>query len=51
MLEFLSPTITFTIYAAVCAAGWVAIWCIYPETCGLSLEEVAVMLREGWGVK
>ncbi|CAG8958024.1 hypothetical protein HYFRA_00000368, partial [Hymenoscyphus fraxineus] len=51
MMEFLTPAWTFVIYAAVCVAGWVCIWRIYPETKGLSLEEVGVLLEHGWGVK
>ncbi|CAD6442511.1 17e228d7-ecdf-468f-a12a-67f90c9af624 [Sclerotinia trifoliorum] len=50
MMEFLSPQWTFVVYAAVCAAGWVAIWNVYPETRGLGLEEVGVLLRDGWGL-
>lgn len=51
MMDLLSPSWTFVVYALVCAAGWVAIWMIYPETKGLSLEEVGELLRDDWGVK
>ena len=51
MMEFLTPTWTFVIYAAVCFAGWICIWAIYPETKGLSLEETGALLAEGWGVR
>src|SRR4051812_30626846 len=40
MMEFLTPFWTFIIYAGVCIVGWLFIWRIYPETKGLSLEEV-----------
>ncbi|KAF4629982.1 hypothetical protein G7Y89_g8165 [Cudoniella acicularis] len=40
MMEFLTPALTFVIYAGVCFVGWLCIWYIYPETNGLSLEEV-----------
>jgi SP family myo-inositol transporter-like MFS transporter 13 len=50
MLEFLTPMVTFTTYAGVCIAGWLLIRRIYPETKGMSLEEVGGMLAEGWGV-
>ena len=50
MLEWLTPAWTFLIYAGVCLAGWLCIWRIYPETKGLSLEEVGALLAEGWGV-
>ncbi|EPE29508.1 MFS general substrate transporter [Glarea lozoyensis ATCC 20868] len=51
MMEFLTPAWTFVIYAGVCVAGWLAVWRIYPETKGLSLEEVGALLAEGWGVR
>lgn len=50
MMEWLSPGWTFAAYAAVCTAGWVCIWAIYPEMSGLSLEEVKDLLAAGWGV-
>ncbi|RMJ28320.1 myo-inositol transporter [Aspergillus sp. HF37] len=51
MLELLSPGLAFTLYAIVCAAGWVGVWVIYPEMSGLNLEEVKGLLEHGWGVQ
>ncbi|KAI9644195.1 hypothetical protein NHQ30_007549 [Ciborinia camelliae] len=51
MMEFLSPTWTFVVYAGVCAIGWCCIWWVYPETKGMGLEEVGVLLKDGWGVR
>ena len=51
MMELLTPSWTFAVYAAICAVGWVAIWLIYPETMGLALEDVGALLKDGWGVK
>ncbi|KAM0128991.1 hypothetical protein ACHAO1_008697 [Botrytis cinerea] len=51
MMEELTPTWTFVVYAVVCAVGWWAIWWVYPETKGLGLEEVGLLLRDGWGVR
>jgi SP family myo-inositol transporter-like MFS transporter 13 len=51
MMEFLTPAWTFVIYAGVCIGGWICLRRIYPETKGLSLEEVGALLAEGWGVK
>lgn len=51
MMEFLTPTGTFAVYAAVCAIAWGTVWSIYPETAGLELEDVGRLLRDGWGVK
>ncbi|KAI2642281.1 putative MFS myo-inositol transporter [Xylaria nigripes] len=51
MMDVLTPTWTFVLYSIVCIAGWVAVWWIYPETVGLSLEEATGLLEHGWGVK
>jgi MFS transporter, SP family, solute carrier family 2 (myo-inositol transporter), member 13 len=51
MMEALSPTVTFSVYAGVCAVAWVMCWKIYPETAGLGLEDVGALLGEGYGVK
>jgi len=51
MMELLTPTWTFVVYAIVCIGGWLCIWRIYPETKGLSLEEIGHLLANGWGVK
>ena len=51
MMEWLSPSWTFALYALVCVVGWIAVWAIYPEMSGLGLEEVKGLLANGWGVK
>lgn len=51
MMQFLTPTGTFALYAIVCTAALASIWAIYPETAGLSLEDVGSLLRDGWGVQ
>lgn len=51
MMEYLSPSITFAVYALVCLFGWAGVWWIYPETAGLQLEGIAELLNDGWGVK
>ncbi|KAJ9607496.1 hypothetical protein H2200_007574 [Cladophialophora chaetospira] len=50
MMDFLGPGWTFVCYASVCALGWVVVYWIYPETMGLGLEEVGLLLKDGWGV-
>lgn len=50
MMEMLSPSWTFVVYALVCVAGWIGVWAIYPEMSGLGLEEVKGLLANGWGV-
>jgi SP family myo-inositol transporter-like MFS transporter 13 len=51
LMEALSPSWTFVLYAAVCAVGYVLVWRVYPETAGLSLEEATALLENGWGVR
>lgn len=50
LMEWISPGWTFVLYALACAAGWVAIWAVYPEMSGLGLEDVRGLLAYGWGV-
>lgn len=51
MLEWMSPTWTFVVYAIVCAVGWIAVRAIYPEMSGLGLEEVKELLADDWGIE
>ena len=46
LMDALTPPWTFTLYAAICVAGYVAIWRLYPEMSGLSLEEAASLLED-----
>ncbi|KAN0085098.1 General substrate transporter [Elaphomyces granulatus] len=50
MMEMLSPSWTFVVYALICMAGWIGVWAIYPEMSGLGLEDVKGLLANGWGV-
>ncbi|KAI3394810.1 hypothetical protein diail_2212 [Diaporthe ilicicola] len=51
LMDALSPTWTFVLYAVVCVGGNWAVYRVYPETSGLSLEEAAALLeRDDWGV-
>lgn len=40
MLESLTPTGAFGFYSGWCAIGWVLIFCLVPETKGLTLEQL-----------
>ncbi|ROW06461.1 hypothetical protein VMCG_04389 [Cytospora schulzeri] len=51
LMDMLSPSWTFVLYAAVCVVGLWLVYRIFPETSGLSLEEAATLLeRDDWGV-
>lgn len=52
LMDALTPTWTFVLYAVICAAGYGLIWTFYPETAGLSLEEAATLLEDdSWGLR
>jgi len=48
LMDLLSPSWTFVLYSVICGVGYVLVWAIYPETAGLSLEETALLLENGW---
>lgn len=48
LMDWLSPSWTFSLYAVICGVGFGLVWAIYPETAGLSLEETALLLENGW---
>ncbi|KAI0407899.1 putative MFS myo-inositol transporter [Xylaria palmicola] len=51
LMDALTASWTFVLYSVVCVGGWAAVWWIYPETAGLSLEEATGLLEHGWGVR
>ena len=52
LMDALTPTWTFVLYAVICTAGYGLIWSFYPETSGLSLEEAATLLEDdNWGLR
>jgi SP family myo-inositol transporter-like MFS transporter 13 len=51
LMDMLSAAWTFVLYSGVCITGWIAVWWIYPETVGLSLEQATSLLEHGWGVR
>ncbi|WVQ77169.1 hypothetical protein IAR50_006852 [Cryptococcus sp. DSM 104548] len=51
LMEKVGPSGAFGVYAAFCVVGWVFCWALYPETSGLSLEEVYFVFEEGFGVE
>lgn len=50
LMEAATPSGAFGLYALVCVAGWVFVWRCYPETSGLSLEEVSEVFADDFGV-
>lgn len=51
MMDALTPSWTFVLYAVVCIIGFLPVRVCYPETSGLSLEAAASLLdADDWGV-
>ncbi|KAK3315120.1 general substrate transporter [Apodospora peruviana] len=52
LMDVLTPTWTFVLYAIICGIGYGLIWRVYPETAGLTLEDSASLLEgDNWGVR
>lgn len=51
LMHILTPPGTFLVYAAVTALSCVAVYLTYPELGSLQLEEIGVLLRDGFNVR
>lgn len=51
MLQNITPTGTFSLFAGLCAFGEVFVAIFYPETAGLTLEEVQDLLKDGFNIR
>ncbi|KAJ5092550.1 general substrate transporter [Penicillium alfredii] len=49
-MENTTPSGTFWFYAVLCAVGWIAIYCCYPEVKGMTLEDIREVFNHGFGV-
>jgi SP family myo-inositol transporter-like MFS transporter 13 len=49
-MDRITPAGAFGFYAGLCFLGWVFVLFCFPETAGLSLEEVRLVFRKGFGV-
>ena len=50
-MDRITPAGAFGFYAGLCLLGWLFCVCCFPETAGLSLEEVQIVFRTGFGVR
>ena len=50
-MAHITPSGAFGFYAALCALSYAFVVFCFPETAGLSLEEVRVVSRNGFGVR
>jgi len=51
LMAKITPAGAFGFYAGLCFLGWIFVLGCFPETAGLSLEEVKMVFRNGFGIK
>ncbi|RPD61622.1 general substrate transporter [Lentinus tigrinus ALCF2SS1-7] len=51
LMDRITPAGAFGFYAGLCLLGWLFCLCCFPETAGLSLEEVRLIFRNGFGIR
>ena len=51
LMDRITPAGAFGFYAGLCLPGWLFDVFCFPETAGLSLEEVQVIFKDGFGIK
>ena len=50
-MDAITPSGAFGFYAGLCLLGWLFVLACFPETAGLSLEEVKMVFRTGFGIR
>ncbi|KAG2118301.1 general substrate transporter [Suillus clintonianus] len=51
LMAKITPAGAFGFYAGLCLLGWLFCLFCFPETAGLSLEEVQCIFRDGFGIR
>ncbi|TFK32166.1 general substrate transporter [Crucibulum laeve] len=51
LMAKITPSGAFGFYAGLCLLGWLFVLACFPETAGLSLEEVKMVFRNGFGIR
>jgi SP family myo-inositol transporter-like MFS transporter 13 len=51
LMDRITPSGAFGFYAGLCALGCTFVFFFFPETAGLSLEEVRMVFKDGFGIR
>ena len=51
LMAQITPSGAFGFYAGLCLLGFIFCVCCFPETAGLSLEEVSRVFEDGFGIR
>ncbi|EMD36968.1 hypothetical protein CERSUDRAFT_83989 [Gelatoporia subvermispora B] len=51
LMNAITPAGAFGFYAGLCLLGWIFCLFCFPETAGLSLEEVRMVFKHGFGIE
>ncbi|CAF1191232.1 unnamed protein product [Didymodactylos carnosus] len=51
LMNAITPSGAFGLYAAICFVGWIAVILFFPEVSGMPLEDIQKVFKHGFGVR